>query len=130
MDELSTPSPKRVLVVEDEVLVAENLRDILCGEGYEVSNICVTGEEALQEVGRNPLDLLLMDIRLKGKLDGVETVIRAEQMARKQFSVIFLTAHSQRQFPHISDVKSRFTYLTKPYTSRVLVETVKHLLNE
>lgn len=126
----SASSSKRILVVEDEVVVGENLRDLLRDEGYDVPEICVSGEEALKEVQKTDPDLLLMDIRLKGKLDGIETVIQAEKLKTNAFSVIFLTAHSQQQFAHLAQVKSRYFYLTKPYSSHVLLDTVRKMLHD
>jgi len=121
---------KRILVVEDEVVVGENLRDLLKAEGYDVPEVCVSGEEAIEKVEKSVPHLLLMDIRLKGKLDGIESVIEAEKRKQNQFAVVFLTAHSQSQFPHLAQVKSRYSFLTKPYSSNALLNTIKRLLQQ
>ena len=92
------PSPERievsvrVLVVEDEVLVAMELRGLLEKYGYEVADTVTTGADALEAARNEPLDLVLMDVRLDGPLDGIETAerLRAEQ----DLPIIFLTAFS------------------------------------
>ena len=61
----------RILVVEDEVLVAEDLKEILRGFGFEVPGIAETGEGAITLAGETRPDLILMDINLSGAMDGI-----------------------------------------------------------
>ena len=69
---MSYQNPLRILVVEDEALVARDLHHTLSGAGYEVTGVCRTGEEALEAVQRQQPDVVLMDIHLEGIMDGVE----------------------------------------------------------
>lgn len=62
----------RILVVEDEIIVAENIRSRLRHFGYEVPVVVDSGEEAVQRAGEIRPDLILMDIRLAGEMDGIE----------------------------------------------------------
>ena len=64
---------EKVFIVEDEVIVAESLNDQLQSLGYTVVGQATSGEEALQKITNNLPDLVLMDIMLKGEMDGVET---------------------------------------------------------
>ena len=80
----------KVLVVEDEAIVARDTAESLRSWGYEVSASARSGEEALEAVARNRPDLALMDIRLPGELDGIQT---AEEMDRRlAVPVVYLTS--------------------------------------
>ncbi len=76
-------SPIKILIVEDEMIIAANTSLQLTNLGYEVSGIVARGEEALVHIEKNLPDIVLLDIQLKGKLDGIET---AHQM-QKHFDI-------------------------------------------
>lgn len=63
---------KRILIVEDESVVAMDIRRILLDLGYDVTGPVTSGQAAIQEIRQNPPDLVLMDIVLKGPMDGVK----------------------------------------------------------
>ena len=63
----------RILVVEDEILVREDIEDCLAGLGHEVVSVASTAAEALRTIPTARPDLVLMDIRLKGDMDGIES---------------------------------------------------------
>jgi two-component system cell cycle sensor histidine kinase/response regulator CckA len=112
-----------ILVVEDEGLIAHNLANSLRKSGYVVSGIAPSGEDALEKVRALKPDLVLMDIQLSGKLDGIET---AEQV-RSRFSipVVFLTAHAT---PDVLDRAKRtqpFGFLVKPFRPTDLVSAIE-----
>lgn len=82
----------RILIVEDEILVARDLEQQLTALGYQVAGIAATGALALQLVAEMQPHLILMDIRLQGALDGIAT---AEQIRlRHLLPIIYLTAHA------------------------------------
>src|ERR1700722_19418647 len=85
----------RILVVEDERIVARSLRKQLTALGYEVVECVASGKEAIQQAGELRPDLVLMDISLDGPMDGVE----AAAAIRKQFRVpvVYLTAYSNKE---------------------------------
>jgi PAS domain S-box-containing protein len=87
-------SPIQILLVEDEGLIAEDIRNRLTGIGYAVAAVARTGKEAVRAAVRNHPDLVLMDILLKGDMDGIEaaTLIRR----RLDIPVVYMTAHSDR----------------------------------
>ena len=62
----------RILIVEDERITAEDLAEVLKDLGYQVSAVVSSGDEAIREAEKNPPDLVLMDIRIKGEMDGAE----------------------------------------------------------
>src|SRR5580765_7113748 len=83
---------KRILIVEDEGIVAADLEDRLKRLGYTVVAKAASGQKALEEVARLRPDLVLMDIIIEGPMDGVQT---AEQIiAQHEIPVVYLTAHA------------------------------------
>ena len=85
-------STAQIMVVEDEGIVALEIKEGLESMGYQVSHIVPTGEDAISKVLKEPPDLVLMDIRLDGKMDGIETASHFKE--NYSIPVIFLTAHS------------------------------------
>ena len=83
----------RVMVVEDERIVALNLCQTLRRLGYDTGTIAATGEAALQCIAEQPPDLVLMDIRIEGEIDGIDTAARIPPSL--MVPVIYLTAHSE-----------------------------------
>ena len=111
-------SPTRIMVVEDEFIVAKDLRSHLEKQGYEVTSLHGTGESALQAArGENP-DLVLIDIVLAGELDGVQTA--AELRRTMGIPVVFLTAYSDEETIKRAKATEPYAYLLKPFESREL----------
>ncbi|MBT4816540.1 MAG: response regulator, partial [Lentisphaerae bacterium] len=119
---------QRILIVEDELIVAEDLRAKLESLGYEVGGMAMSGEEALEmaEECRGALDLALMDIRLAGKMDGVETA--GVMRERFDIPVIYLTAHSDTHTLERAKLTEPFGFLNKPLNARNLHSTVEMAL--
>ena len=109
----------RVLVVEDEVIIAEELKARLPRLGATVVAIADTGVRAIEAAAEHGPDLVLMDINLKGPMDGIEAagIIRE----RRQIPVLFLTAHSDPQTLGRAKGADPFGYLLKPFDERNLV---------
>src|SRR3984957_4328689 len=122
--EEATGPAARILVVEDERIVARSLRKQLTTLGYEVIGSLPSGEEAIQQAGEIRPDLVLMDINLEGAMDGVE----AAATIRKQFQlpVVYLTAYSNKEILGRAKTTEPFGYILKPYLERelhVVIET-------
>lgn len=119
----ATPATPKILIVEDEGLIANDIADRLQKVGYQVAGIAESGKETLQKIAVLRPDLILMDIRIKGDLDGVETAARV----REQFDlpVIFLTAYSDRQTLDRAKVTGPFGYLTKPVQQSSLQTSIE-----
>ena len=108
----------RVLVVEDEIIIGQDIRRILLGFGYEVPTVAATGADALREAEAHPPDLVLMDIKLRGQLDGVQT---AETLREKlDMAIVYLTSHSDETTLARAKATSPYGYLVKPFTDREL----------
>ena len=122
---------QRVLILEDERLVAESLKQILEDHGHHVIAVVASGEEAVETAAATNPDLLLMDIRVKGNLDGIQSAVLIQKSQQKNLPVVFLTAHSRDQFPHLDELDTaQFVYLNKPYSQQDLLEAIANILRK
>jgi len=106
-------TPIKILVVEDEMIIAAKISMHLTNLGYEVTGILPRGEEALMSVEENRPDIVLMDIRLKGDLSGIETAIQIQKIA--DIPVIFLTANVDEGTFNKAKLAKPYAFLSKPY---------------
>ena len=117
----------RILIVEDERITAEDLHDILTEMGYQVTAIVSSGAEAIREAEQNPPDLALMDIRIKGDMDGTETArILGE---RFDIPVVYLTAHADRETLQRAKRAKPLGYIVKPFQESELQASVEIALH-
>ena len=118
MTEQTKSKPVRVLVVEDETIVAMDLTDNLRILGYDVVGTAASGKDAINKAESTRPDIVLMDIMLKGNMDGVE----AAEIIRSQVNipVIFLTACADDKTLERAKVTEPFGYLIKPFEEREL----------
>lgn len=116
----------KILIVEDESIVAMDVKNRLTRLGYEVCGLASSGEEAIQKAIQSRPGLILMDIRLKGQMDGI---IVAEQI-RSWYDVpiVFLTAYSDETTLQRAKVTEAFGYLLKPLEERELHITIEMAL--
>ncbi|MCG6536888.1 MAG: response regulator [Syntrophales bacterium LBB04] len=103
---------KRILVVEDDILLAETIRFRLEDLGFEVSGMAMDGEEAIRKVETLRPDLVLMDIQLESGMDGIEATKRIRE--RFDFPVIYLTAHGDEETFNRAKGTDPHSYLLKP----------------
>lgn len=116
-------SSARILVVEDEVIVAMEIQDRLEDLGYGVLDTVTTGEAALDRARALAPDLILMDIRLDGALDGIETAQRIRQSMA--VPVVFLTAYSDETTLERATSTTPFGYVVKPFEERELYAAIE-----
>ncbi len=109
---------KQILIVEDERIVAEDLRADLQGLGYHITAIASTGEDAIKKVNENNPDLILMDINLKGDMDGIEA---ADQIRSSyDIPIVYLTAYADENTIERAKLTDPFGYIIKPFDDRSL----------
>ncbi len=110
--------PIRILIVEDETIVALDLQNSLKILGYDVAGTAASGEDAVAKAKESHPDLVLMDIILKGRMDGVQ----AAELIRSQLNipVIFLTAFADENTLQRAKVTEPFGYMIKPFEEREL----------
>lgn len=120
-------NPIKILVVEDEIIVAQDIAGRLKKLGYAVTAIVASGEEALEKVDESPPDLVLMDIVLKGEMDGVTA---AEKIRTKiDIPTVFLTAYADDKTMQRAKITDPFGYIIKPFQQndlRVAIEIALH----
>lgn len=112
----------RILIVEDDMIIAANLSLQLSNKGYEVTGIESRGEEAIAHALFNTPDLILMDINLKGKLNGIETVSAIQK--NKNIPVIYLTANSDETTFKSAKKTHPYAFISKPFNKLDLHHTI------
>ena len=117
-----------ILVVEDESIVALDLENGLRSLGYSVPALASSGEEAIQKAAETRPDLVLMDIRLRGDMDGVEAA--GEIRARFDIPVVYLTAFADDDIVRRARSTEPYGYLIKPFEERQLHTTVEMALHK
>lgn len=113
----------RIFVVEDEVIVAEVLKMNLERSGYEIAGHEIYGEAVVESVARSKPDLILMDIRLKGKMDGIAAAIQVR--ARFDIPIIYLTAYGDAETLQRAKQTAPYGYLIKPFEIETLRSTIE-----
>lgn len=132
---------KRILVVEDESILAFGIQDKLESYGYTVSEIVSSGEEAIEVAEAIKPDLVLMDINLDGEMNGIEASVKIKE--RVNVPVVYLTAYSDEKTLEKVKITEPFGYIIKPFEDRELRTAVeialykfesenklKHMLNK
>jgi PAS domain S-box-containing protein len=123
-----TPRKTKVLIVEDEALVAEDLGMTLEILGYEIIGIASTGIEAMALINRNRPDLILMDIILRGSMTGIDTALQVR--TQDDIPIIFLTAYSDGSVVEQVKKTDPYGYLIKPVDERELYISIEMGLNK
>jgi len=103
----------KILVVEDEMIIAAKISMQLTSLGYEVTGILPRGEQAIEHVRENKPDIILLDINLKGEIDGIETARRVQQFA--DIPIIYLTANSDEATFNRAKPTRPSAFISKPF---------------
>ncbi len=109
---------KKILIVEDERIVAEDIKTKLEYVGYAVAGIASSGEDSLKKTEKLKPDLVLMDIVLEGKMDGLNAA--AQILSRFNIPVVYLTAYSDKKTLKKAKVTEPFGFITKPFEAQDL----------
>lgn len=114
---------ERIVIVEDEAVVAEDLRATLIKLGYRVIGMADTGADAIAVAERERPDIVLMDIRLKGAMDGIEA---AETITVQQnIPVTYLTAYADDKTLERAKATMPYGYILKPFDERDINTTLQ-----
>ena len=116
-------SKSKIMIVEDESIIAEDLADSLEDMGYIVVDIVSSGEEAILMAAEKQPHLILMDVILQGEIDGITAA--EEIYSSLQIPIIFLTAYSDNQTLQRVKATNPFGYIVKPFEERNLYLTIE-----
>lgn len=112
----------RILIVEDDMIIAANLSLQLTKLGYEVTGIESRGEEAVYHTQLNSPDIILMDVNLRGNLDGIETVKAIQKT--KDIPVVYLTANNDEGTFLKAKATHPHAFISKPFSKLNLQRTI------
>ena len=113
----------RIMIVEDELIVAQNLENQLQKLGYEVPAVVNSGQEAILTAAKIKPHLVLMDIKLSGSMDGIDA---ADQIhTRFHIPVVYLTAYADEETLQRAKATDPFGYILKPFELRKLHSTIE-----
>jgi len=116
----------RIQIVEDELIIARAIQKRLQGMGYSVTGVAPTGEEAVLKAAADHPDLILMDIKLQGDMDGIEA---AETIrAQVDIPVIYLTAYTDAESLERAKITEPFGYIVKPFQDHTLQSAIEMAL--
>jgi PAS domain S-box-containing protein len=118
--------PSRILIVEDDRIVARDLQDHVTRIGHTVVGLAARGEDALPLAIQSQPDLVLMDIRLEGEIDGIDAAQQIRDCCR--IPVVYLTAYADDQTLQRARVTEPFGYLLKPFEDSQLRTTIEMAL--
>lgn len=117
----------RILIVEDEAILAMKTEMDLQKMGHEVVGIVDTGSEALESVERLKPDVILMDIVLKGDVDGIEATVMLTDREHP-CRIIYMTAHTDRATVAAAQQTRHMAFLYKPFDTAQLKEVIDNVL--
>jgi len=117
-----------ILIVEDELLIAKNLSQKLESLGYQIVGIVSCGADAIQRAGELEPDVILMDIVIKGDIDGIETAVIINQ--KFDIPIIYTTAYADDETLQRAENSGSYGYLLKPFKQRELHATIKIALSK
>ncbi|MFO7446351.1 MAG: response regulator [Ignavibacteriaceae bacterium] len=117
----------KILIVEDEAIVALEIEHRLRALGYEVCDSSATGEKAILLAEEHMPALILMDIKLKGKMNGIV----AAKIIKERFNIpsIFVTANSDESTIRQIQESLNYEYLFKPFEEEDLIKAIEKTLN-
>ncbi len=117
---------KKIMLVEDEMIVAVGMQRRLENMGYIVPGIVDNGEEAVRKAGELKPDLILMDIVLKGEMDGIEAAQQIHELY--DIPIIYLTAYSDEETLERAKITEPFGYVLKPFEDREVQSVIEMAL--
>jgi two-component system, LytTR family, response regulator LytT len=118
----------RILIVEDELVVSKYIEACLKNLGYDIADIVTTGEDAISKADSIRPDLILMDIRLNGKMTGTEAAVKIKEIM--DVPIVFLTAYADEKNIEMAKASEPYGYLVKPFYEKELHTTIAMALNK
>lgn len=116
----------KILIVEDERIVAIDIKSTLENEGFEIIGMAISGEEAIEKALELKPDLILMDIFLRGSLNGIEASKKIKETIN--IPIIYLTAYEDKATIDKAKETNPVEYLVKPFEEDILIASIKRVL--
>jgi len=120
----------RILIVEDDVIIATDIQSILKSHGHVIVGNVRSGQDAIQIGKIEKPDLIIMDILLADRISGIEVGFIVESALRKRIPIIYLTALQKDDFPELGDQLHKCAFISKPFKEEDLIEGVARILQE
>lgn len=115
---------KKILIVEDELISAEYLKELLKKHGFFIVGVVNCGRQAIDICKKQNVDLVLMDVMLNDNISGCEAAVEIKHM-HKDIKIIFLTAYATEEMIEYAYASEAYGYLLKPYREEEILATVK-----
>lgn len=112
----------KILLVEDQLVISRSIQAMLKKEGYILTDCIISGEEALESIKKNLPDLVLMDIHLKGEMNGIQTA--RSIMKNYHIPVIYITQDDSNDMYQDAIQTFPINYITKPFTENTLLRAI------
>lgn len=119
--------PIQILIVEDEMIIAANISLQLSNLGYQITGIIPRGEEVIPHIDQNLPDIVLMDINLKGDLDGIDIVLLIQK--KYKIPVIYLTANADDYTFKKAKQTNPYAFISKPFKKIDLQHAIELTIN-
>ena len=113
----------RILIIEDEPLIARDLKRIVTKYGYEVAGICYNSDNALDVLSKKQYDLILLDIHLQGSRNGIELAHIINKKHKKSF--IFITSFADRNTLELAKITMPAGYVVKPFNEQEVFSAIE-----
>lgn len=120
---MSSQKLKNILVIEDEAIIATDIKDILEALGYRVMHIIKNGDEAISYLSFHNPDLVLCDINIQGSKDGVEVATLIQK--KKKVPFVFLSSYSDARTLDRAKHALPYGYVVKPFTSKDIASAIE-----
>jgi len=117
-------NPIKILIVDDEVLIAEDIKEICEEAGYTVGGICYRFSQAISVIDREEFDLAIFDINLEDELSGLDLALHIKQK-KINLPYIFLTSYSDQTTLNAAKEVQPLGYVVKPFQKEQLISTIE-----
>ena len=119
---------KKILIVEDEILIAKQIEILLKNSDYTPAGFASTGKEAIEKNSELLPDLILMDINLKGDMDGIDAAVKIKE--KYDVPIVFLSAYTDPSTMNRAKTAAPHGYISKPFIGNNLLTGIKTALKK
>lgn len=119
---------RSILIIEDEIIVAKGIEQILLKNGYDISGIALNYKQAKEKIQNSTPDVILCDIDLNEDKTGIDII--EESVQKDRIPVIFVSAHTDDEILNKAFCSNPVTYITKPFTENQLLTAVKFAITD